>query len=269
LQFEEGFDMAAFNDINLLAGSDDHRTMSIISTSKFPQQSLAKLKIINESIFNEPVAQNETANARTGALPIEFTSNGHLPIVQVIFRLIHGGLGPSPITPDAMDSPICALKQIAQLATLDKKQEAAYGIICSSFIKYCFTQGLETKVQNDERIELERNLDDLGAKEQLIMFLSGCAGGGKSHVVDTCEQFCKLFCDHCDLPFDENVFMLTACTGCAAAAFQHGRTIHSVAGLNRKRISQDLKDLWVLTNTLVIDEVSFFPIGPSTETVSW
>ena len=257
LQVHEDTDMSSlWEDFNLLGGSDDHRTTSIISTAKFPELSLAKLDIIEESIFNEPVPYNLIADGVE--VPTGLALDNHFSTIEIIFRLLQGGLAPLTIVPGDINSPICALKQIGQLATLDKKQEAAYGIICSCFIRYCFNHNLDTIVVNNDRVELERQLDELGPKDQLIMFLSGLAGGGKSHVVNTCQQFCKLFCDSCGIPFDENTFMLTACTGAAAAAFQNGRTIHSVAGLNRKKISQELKDIWVLTNTLVIDEVSFF-----------
>ena len=96
-----------------------------------------------------------------------------------------------------------------------------------------------------------------GAKEQLLMFLSGKAGSGKSHVIKTALAFLKKFCNNCDIPFDTDVVKVTAVTGCAAANLKipGATTIHRAAHLTTapKKQCPD----WINTILLFIDEISF------------
>ena len=66
------------------------------------------------------------------------------------------------------------------------------------------------------------------------MFLSGPAGAGKSHVINSCQEACKYFCDVAGIPVDNDIFKITACTGSAAAQLISGMTIHSASNLNSK-----------------------------------
>ena len=96
-----------------------------------------------------------------------------------------------------------------------------------------------------------------GAKEQLLMFLSGKAGSGKSHVIKTALAFLKKFCNNCDIPFDTDVVKVTAVTGCAAANLKipGATTIHRAAHLTRAPKKQHPD--WINTILLFIDEISF------------
>jgi len=82
---------------------------------------------------------------------------------------------------------------------------------------------------------LIQELYSRGAKKQLLMFLSGKAGSGKSHVIKTALAFLKKFCNNCDIPFDTDVVKVTAVTGCAAANLKipGATTIHRAAHLTR------------------------------------
>ena len=108
------------------------------------------------------------------------------------------------------------------------------------------------------KTQLIQELCSRGAKEQLLMFLSGKAGSGKSHVIKTALAFLKKFCNNCDIPFDSDVVKVTAVTGCAAAnlkipgATTIDRAAH-LTNLNPKRQHPD----WINTNLLFIDEISF------------
>ena len=167
---------------------------------------------------------------------------------------------------------------IASRQTLDKKQMSAYSIICSSFmIKYLIKNDSrfeETKIceavfkmvsKNEDNIatistakeDILKLLKERGAREQLIMFLSGPAGAGKSHVINTCQYCCKVFCDYAEIPFDDDIFKITACTGVAATSLVSGKTIHSAAKLNTTSAVKFSPE-WEFVNLLFIDEISFF-----------
>ena len=100
-------------------------------------------------------------------------------------------------------------------------------------------------------------LKERGAREQLIMFLSGPAGAGKSHVINTCQHCCKVFCDYAEIPFDDDIFKITACTGVAATSLVSGETIHSAAKLNTTSAVKFSPE-WEYVNLFFIDEISFF-----------
>ena len=108
---------------------------------------------------------------------------------------------------------------------------------------------------------VSKSLNDLlkkrGAEEQLIMFLSGPAGAGKSHVINSCQEACKQFCDYVEISFDNDIFKITACTGSAAAQLSSGMTIHKAAKLDPKSKVTHSSPEWINKNTLFIDEVSF------------
>ena len=68
--------------------------------------------------------------------------------------------------------------------------------------------------------------DEYGAKPQLIQFLSGRGGSGKSYVLKAFKDFVKAISIKCG--FDETVFRTTRMTGASAANMDGGFTTHSV-----------------------------------------
>ena len=109
-------------------------------------------------------------------------------------------------------------------------------------------------------VQLQTMITDLGITSQLIMFLTGMGGGGKSKVIDGCYFYCRGWCKKCNIAFDENVFMITATTGTSAVNLKcgTGTTIHSkIAFFQRAKISDQTREVFQDTNTIVIDEVSF------------
>ena len=68
-----------------------------------------------------------------------------------------------------------------------------------------------TKEREDERTKfiLEKvvgKLKQLGAKEQLLMFVTGPAGAGKSTAIDVAQQFCFEFCKSMDIIWGDKHF---------------------------------------------------------------
>ena len=76
-------------------------------------------------------------------------------------------------------------------------------------------------------------------------------------MINACQQCCKIFYDHEDIPFDNYIFKITACKGSEAAQLASGTKIHSAAELNRKRVTYNAAQ-WENVNILLIDEISFF-----------
>ena len=159
---------------------------------------------------------------------------------------------------------------------LDRKQYAAYKILCCSFLLGLVKEGaLGPSTHNRMRgviDDLDRNtdtslsvkrreIDDLlrkhGGKDQLIMLLTGQAGCGKSTCVSLAQKYCHAFCAHLVVMFNDMSFTLTSTTGPSAAIFG-GATIHSAAHMNCKNITDAMRKEWKNVNVIVLDEVSFF-----------
>ena len=88
----------------------------------------------------------------------------------------------------------------------------------------------ETKQSQDK---LRKMLKKLGAQEQLIMFLTGPGGCGKSTSIEVAQEFCHQFCNYAAIAFSDKTFYFTSTTGSSAALFG-GTTIHTAAHLNKK-----------------------------------
>jgi hypothetical protein len=159
--------------------------------------------------------------------------------------------------------------------SLDNIQFTAYQIICSSFLLEVLTTEWKKQMSNlnqEESFEMEelnkikeytiKNLKKLGAKDQLIMFISGPAGAGKSTSISIAEKFCFEFCKAVGIAWKDETFLFTAMTGVAAALFG-GLTIHSVAQLNteEEKISRESISLWENVKVLIIDEISMASIS--------
>ena len=107
--------------------------------------------------------------------------------------------------------------------------------------------------------DLKDKLISIGGDEQLLMFLTGAGGTGKSHVIFTSRSFCQELSDSIQVMFDRNSFMITACTG-SAASLLDGVTIHGAAHMMKSKIIDDYREDWSGVRTVFIDECSFFGI---------
>ena len=107
------------------------------------------------------------------------------------------------------------------------------------------------------RLKVVQNLKSLGAKEQLLMFVTGPAGAGKSTAITVAQKFCFEFSKSVGLNWTKDTFLFTAMTGVAASLFG-GMTIHSVAHLNskKKNISDAQMERWRDVKVLILDEIS-------------
>jgi len=108
---------------------------------------------------------------------------------------------------------------------------------------------------------LEKELLRLGGmkrgEEQLILFLTGAGGSGKSEVISNVLRYGKGFCQSLGQPFDSHTIVVTALTGVAATSI-HGETLSSAALLNQKRsVTIEQMKEWENARLVIIDEISF------------
>ena len=158
---------------------------------------------------------------------------------------------------------------------LDEKQIMTYRSICATFLLGLIQDGLDDKTLLGQYFTavaakseltnstknlvalMETKLMAIGGRHQLIMFLTGPAGAGKTTAVKIAEKFCFQFCRAVSIIWRDNTFLFTAYTGSAASAFG-GLTICTAAFLNKgNEISDDEKQTWLGVRIVVIDEISF------------
>ena len=92
----------------------------------------------------------------------------------------------------------------------------------------------------------------------LVCLLHGPGGSGKSAVMELLHDYGREYCSFVGEIFTPNTIIVSALTGVAATLI-NGRTIHSVAHLNKKTksITRAEKEQWQHTRLLIIDEISF------------
>jgi len=153
---------------------------------------------------------------------------------------------------------------------LDEKQYIAYEIIACTFLLQLVYEGrdgtsilgeyLGSALNTGRKEDMDRLVEHLkarGGMDQLIMFLTGPAGAGKSTAVQVAQKFCFDFCRTVGTMWNDKEFYFTACSGSAAAIFG-GTTIHSAAYLNARKVTDKARGEWKSVRILIIDEVSYF-----------
>ena len=100
-------------------------------------------------------------------------------------------------------------------------------------------------------------MDKKGGVKDFVMFLSGMGGTRKSEVIKAFVFFAKNICKLFKWNYNSDTVKITALTGTAACQIPNGKTLHSQACLNVKKIGQTSIDSWKSTKMLIIDEVSF------------
>jgi hypothetical protein len=148
-------------------------------------------------------------------------------------------------------------------ANFDKQQRRAFEVITGTFVlSYYYTADGNMDDRHSfllEKRRLQILVDESKRKtKQLICFLHGPAGCGKTSVIDLVVCYCKEYCMllQNQLTHDRPI-VVTALTGVAATIIQ-GETTHSAVYLNQKNtITIEQVELWLSTRLLIIDEISF------------
>ena len=157
-------------------------------------------------------------------------------------------------------------------AKLDPEQRRAFEIITSSFVLSFFSDTSPHDGANHRKnlqinqlfLKHKKRLDFLSDRRkrdsnQLLMFLHGAAGSGKTAVINLVVKYCRAYCELIsnDPTESSRSLIVTAMTG-VAATLLNGVTLHSAVYLNqRKRINDQQVELWMKTKMLIIDEISF------------
>jgi PIF1-like helicase len=109
-------------------------------------------------------------------------------------------------------------------------------------------QRLDTKMR-----ELQQRI----GHQQLIAFLNGPGGTGKSHVVSAIVRYCKKLCENLQINFDKRTIVVTAMSGSAAVSI-NGETAHMACCTNKRGpIPIAEIERWKHAYLLIIDEISF------------
>jgi hypothetical protein len=159
----------------------------------------------------------------------------------------------------------------AEKSGLDAYQRRAFEIITGTFVLSFYETanfsntsmlGYSTRsIFNNEKCRLEElvGIQKRQRDKQLILFLHGPAGSGKTAVIDLVVTYSTSYCKFLWEGFSNNeqVIVITAMTGVAATLIR-GQTTHSALFLNQiKDINAEQIELWFSTRMLIIDEISF------------
>ena len=141
------------------------------------------------------------------------------------------------------------MEAIIKANTLDIKQAAAFEILACSFIlsslgDYKVTTNELSKMfsfhqladKTDKLKHLNEMLVQKGGTKELVMFLSGMGGSGKSTVIKAFHKFVKHVSHFLGWSYDKNTIKITAMTGSAASLLDDANTLHMTTCLNKRKI---------------------------------
>ena len=176
--------------------------------------------------------------------------------------------------PDANGSAI-SIVNWARIAGLDKDQSRAFEVFASSFVLSFYRDAdsmpigdrLRDVVYLREKLRLGKlagrvptncTRSERFRNENLVCFLHGPGGSGKSAVIDLLMEYAKLYCTNVEEEFNQYTIVVTALSGVAATII-NGRTVHSATHMNKnlRNIPPEEKEKWKHTRLLIIDEISF------------
>ena len=153
---------------------------------------------------------------------------------------------------------------------LDEKQNIAYEAICTTFLLCLVREGRNdttplgkylkdtlSDCTSDDIKDVTEELEARGGNNQMLMFLSGPAGAGKTTAVQVAEKFCYRFCRAVGSLWHDTTFLFTAYTG-SAASYSGGVTICKIGCINKSGdLTLEEKLQWKYVKILIIDEISF------------
>jgi hypothetical protein len=161
-----------------------------------------------------------------------------------------------------------SIEQWGEFYGLDENQRGAFEVAASNFV---LTYHQEADLANNQQLlslinnetesetthlELKADLVALGAKPQLLMFMTGAGGAGKSNVIEALIEYCKEFCANLGVHFDSQTLIITAMTGVAATSIM-GQTSYTALGILKKGYDSEFIKSFEGTRMVLIDEISF------------
>jgi len=147
----------------------------------------------------------------------------------------------------------------------DEEQKQAFECIVASFALRIYSAARKNdidycRVSLTKRRKLDKakhDLEKVNRGVQLICFLSGADGSGKSAVIKAVTSYTKNFCLNLGIGYNSRVVVVTAITGAAAVSIK-GETTSKALGLKKKstNFSNEEIEEWKNTLLVIIDEIS-------------
>ncbi|HSN67495.1 MAG TPA: AAA family ATPase [Fusibacter sp.] len=142
----------------------------------------------------------------------------------------------------------------------DEDQKVAFESIVCAFILQLYREASKNRdVLQPRKMRKLNNvlkvIEKVNRDSQLIAFLSGAGGTGKSHVIKTVCRYAKKLCESLNVVYNKRTIVVTALTG-AAAVSVNGETTHMACALARS-VSHKEMDEFEHAYMLIVDEVSF------------
>ena len=160
--------------------------------------------------------------------------------------------------PDLLDTFYPTLQEHSQHWRLNDKQHKAFLLMSGALLQHAFISShqLEEHLSVEEINRISRIKDQLEAilpsSKQLLMFLGGCGGTGKSRIIQAFNDFSRRW--HLT-----SSVVVSASSGIAAMLIG-GCTLHSALGIGTQpsppKPSPDMINSWSRKGLLIIDEVS-------------
>ena len=149
---------------------------------------------------------------------------------------------------------------------MDEKQTSAFKCIVSSFIWTWIEEANElgpapeigrTGTRHNLQ-KMKSELKSMKGKPQMIMFMTGPGGSGKSRIINAVVHYAREYVANLGKEHTKNMIVLTALTGVAAVSIG-GQTTHTAVRLNADNKNTSTADIefWKDTRLLIVDEISF------------
>ena len=157
-----------------------------------------------------------------------------------------------------MDTFFPTIEEHSRHWTLNEKQHIAFVLMAAALLQHVFsanngTEGLTTPDTINRITRIRSQLEEiLPDSKQLLMFIGGCGGTGKSRIVKAFRDFARRW--HSD-----STVVVSATSGIAAMLIG-GCTLHSALGIgtraNPPKPSQNMINAWSHIGILIVDEIS-------------
>ena len=155
----------------------------------------------------------------------------------------------------------------AKKAKLDRRQKRAFEILAGTFVMSFYldapldaetTRNTRNRTFLSERQKLKILLEtNRRGSNQLVLFLHGPGGSGKTTVIDLLMEYARQYCDNLGYTFTSKTIVVTAMSGVAATILR-GETTHRAVYLNQKKpLEAEQIEAWEETRMLIVDEISF------------
>lgn len=211
---------------------------------------------------------NDCASQRAGRLPSEDIFSNLCPkttrvelmehIEKALYRRERLPIVSDNVVPEKLETQFPTLQEQSRHWTLNVKQHAAFVLIGAALLQHIWsTNYIENQVCSQQAIQLKESIVNLlkqilPESEQLIMYLGGSGGTGKSRLIQAFVDFARRW-------KSSQAVVITAYAGIAASIIG-GSTLHSAIGiqisLNPKDPTEAHLAAWSQVAILFVDEFS-------------